>query len=167
MRPRHRFAVVLFAVSAVVLAVAAPAIASAAPLAAKAAATTPMCDLASPEAINGAQFVNNETVNGTWTYSTGVACASGNLADIALYEQVDFNGAKVSSLLKGFTGVARDLDAITTTYHCAVCTGTWLFEWGQILKAPAGLSFVSPPAGCVVVDSGLYEVCVQTKTVTL
>jgi len=36
-----------------------------------------------------------------------------------------------------------------------------------MLKAPAGLRFVTRAAGWVVLDSGLYELCVQTRTVTL
>ncbi len=84
------------------------------------------------------------------------------------YEQLDLNATLVSSKTKGFTGVARDLDAITATFHCASCDGTWLFKWGQILEAPGRRRCSSPRRpGCVVLDSGLYEVCVQTKTVTL
>jgi hypothetical protein len=163
-RPRHPLAVVVSVACSAVLALASPAIAV--PLSHPTTAG-PTCELASPEGITGAQLVNDQTVNGTWTYSTGVACTSGNLADIALYEQLDYNGTEVNSMLKGFTGVARDLDAITSTYHCAVCNGTWMFEWGQILKAPAGVMFVTPPAGCVLSDGGVYEICVETKTVTL
>jgi hypothetical protein len=135
----------------------APAIASAA---------VPNCQVGSPESIGGVNFVNGIFENGTWSYATGVACTA-NIADIALYEQLDFNGAKVNSAFKGFTGSARDIDAIISSYACSSCNGTWLFIWGQIMKAPSGISFTSPPSGCVVEDSGLYEVCVQTKSVTL
>lgn len=165
MRSRHPLAAVVTIATAALLALASPAIA--APFTQRVAAAVPMCVIASPESIVGAQFTNNQTVNGTWKYSTGVACSSGNLADIALFEQLELNGTKVDSQLKNFTGVPRALDAITSLFHCAVCTGTWLFEWGQVMKAPAGLLFVTPPAGCFLVDGGVYEVCVQTKTVTL
>jgi len=128
--------------------------------------TVPVCQIGSPETITGAQFVNSQFVNGTWSYATGVACTS-NLADIALYEELDLNGTKVDSRTEGFTGTARDIAAITSSYFCAECNGTWLFKWGQILKAPSGLMFTSASAGCVLLDSGIYEACVQTKTVTL
>lgn len=189
MRPRHPLAIVVSAACLVMVALAGPATAvplahaallgnavrlgdtaalgDAVTLGQAAAASTPMCVIASPENIVGAQFVDNQTVNGTWTYSTGVACSTGNLADIALYEELDFNGTKVNSQLKNFTGVPRNLDAITLSFHCAVCTGTWKFLWGQVMKAPTGFLFVTPPSGCILVNNGAYELCVQTKTVTL
>lgn len=129
-------------------------------------ATVPNCQVGSPESLGGVQFVNGTFENGTWSYATGVACTN-NIADIALYEQLDFNGKKVNSAFKGFTGTARDIDAIVSSYPCSTCNGTWLFIWGQIMKAPSGVAFTSPPSGCVVEDGGVYEVCVQTKSVTL
>src|ERR1700722_9039793 len=59
-----------------------------------AAVVAPMCQIGSPESITGVQFVNGQFDNGTWTYSTGAACTS-NVADMALYEELDFNGTKV------------------------------------------------------------------------
>jgi hypothetical protein len=170
MRARHQLAVVVSTVCAAVLGVGVLGVA--APAAAVAAApgvvrvTAPLCQIASPENITGAMFVNNQFVNGTWHYSTGVACTS-NIGDIALYEELDLNGTKVDSKLKGFTGAPHNLDAITSNVPCAVCNGTWVFKWGQILKAPAGFNFTSPPTGCVLLQSGLYQLCVQTRTVTL
>jgi hypothetical protein len=130
-------------------------------------AVPPACQIASPEDITGAMFVNNQIVNGNWKYSTGVACAGSAVADIALYEELDFNGTKIDSRLRNFTGVARNLDAITSTVHCNVCNGTWLFKWGQIIKAPSGFMFSSPPSSCIVLQNGLYELCVQTKSINL
>ncbi|MDQ1398108.1 MAG: hypothetical protein QOF81_733 [Acidimicrobiaceae bacterium] len=167
MRARHPLAVVLSAACALVLGVAGPAAASVGHRSALAVVAPPACQIASPENITGAMLVNNQIVNGTWKYSTGVACGGSALADIALYEELDFNGVKVDSKLKNFTGVARNLDAITSSVHCNVCNGTWLFKWGQILQAPSGFMFTNPPAGCVVLQNGLYQLCVQTKTVVL
>jgi hypothetical protein len=168
MGTRRWLAVAVTTVCAGVLGVAAPAWAAPAAPAAPAspAVTLPTCQIASPENITGAALVNNQIVNGTWHYSTGVACTA-NIADIALYEELDFNGIKVDSKLKGFTGVARPLDAITSNVACSVCSGTWVFKWGQILKALPGFMFTTPPTGCVVLQNGLYQVCVQTRTVTL
>lgn len=163
MPARRPLALVLSAVCTVLLGLAGTTTASAAPRVARA---LPTCQLASPEKFTGAMLSNNQVINGTWTYSTGAACTS-NVADIALYEELDLNGTKVDSKLKNFTGVPRQLDAITSTFHCAVCNGTWVFKWGQILQAPAGVMFTGPPAGCVVLSNGLYQVCVQTKTVTI
>lgn len=126
----------------------------------------PTCQIADPETIVGAMFVNGQFVNGTWDYATGVGCSS-NVADIALFEQLDLNGTKVNSAIKGFTGVARKADAILSQFPCTSCDGTWEFIWGQVVEAPTGTSFVSAPSGCVLEQSGHYLVCVQTKTVTL
>ncbi len=169
MRIRYSLAMVVSTVCAVALTgmgLGGAAVASAAPAPALMSVAVPTCQLASPETINGVQFVNGQFVNGTWTYSTGVACTA-NLGDIALYEELDLNGVKVHSKLKNFTGVARPLDAITANVPCSVCNGTWVFKWGQILKAPAGFMFTGAMAGCVILQSGLYELCVQTRTVTL
>jgi hypothetical protein len=170
MRVRYPLAVILSTVCAVALTglgLGGAAVASAASAPALTSVTVPTCQLASPETITGVQFVNNQFVNGTWKYSTGVACTA-NLGDIALYEELDLNGVKVDSKLKNFTGVARNLDAITSSVPCAVCNGTWVFKWGQILKAPSGgFMFTGALPGCIILQSGLYELCVQTKTVTL
>jgi hypothetical protein len=160
MRLRGVLAVVMGAVCVVVMGVAAPA--GAAPKAAPGAT----CQIADPENITGAMFVNNQFVNGTWNYATGVKCGF-QAADIALFEQLNLNGNKVDSKLLGFTGVPRVADAILSQHTCAVCTGTWQFLWGQIVKAPTGFTFTSPPSGCVTVQNGVYLVCVQTKTVTV
>ncbi|MGH9127226.1 MAG: hypothetical protein ACRDZ8_21265 [Acidimicrobiales bacterium] len=127
---------------------------------------TPTCDIASPESIKGAQFMNGSFVNGTWSYATGAGCTS-DVADMALYEQLDFNGTKVDSKYKGFTGVPRSLDAIISSYFCATCNGTWTFIWAQVLEASSGATWASPPAGCINEDNALFRVCVETKTVTL
>jgi len=155
-------AVTFLAVTAVLLGLASPAGA----VATRTAATVPACTIASPEKISGAEFENGQFVNGTWTYSTGVACTA-DIGDIALYEELDFNGVKVNSKSQGFTGVPKDVAVITSTYFCAQCNGTWLFKWGQILEAPAGFTFTTAQAGCVLAYSGLIEECVQTRTVVL
>lgn len=126
----------------------------------------PTCHVYDPEANTGATLVNNQLVNGLWTYATGVQCTS-NVADIALYEELDLNGTKVDSKYQGFTGVARKADAILKQTPCPVCNGTWKFTWAQVIQATSGFNFVSPPAGCVLMGNGLYLVCVETKVVTL
>ena len=127
---------------------------------------TPTCQIGSPESLSGTQFVNGSFVNGTWTYATGAGCTS-DIADMALYEELDFNGTKVNSKYKGFTGMARSLDAIVTSYFCATCNGTWRFIWAQVLEAPSGVTWASAPAGCINEDANRFRVCVEIKTVTL
>ncbi|MDQ6615300.1 MAG: hypothetical protein M3083_11275 [Actinomycetota bacterium] len=167
MPTRHRFALVAAAAWVVSLGLASPARAVVPETAtAPKAAAAPACQIASPESFSGAMFVNNQIVNGRWTYATGIACTS-NLGDIALYQELDFNGTKVDSRSRPFTGVARPYDAIAAFVHCAVCNGHWHFVWGQALKAPSGFTFTNPIAGCVVVANGAYQLCVQTKDVTL
>jgi hypothetical protein len=163
MRFRASLAVAVASFCAIVLGVAAPAGAA---VRAPNAATAASCRAISPENITGAQLVNNQIVHGTWTYATGVLCSS-NVTDIALYEELDFNGTKVNSKTKGFTGTPHRTDAIQSQYVCAACNGTWKFVWGQIIQAPSGFTFTSPPTGCVLVQGGVYLFCVETKTVTL
>ena len=160
MRVRHPLALVVSVATAVsatcllVLGVATPAFAT--PSLVAAVATGPVCQISSPASIAG----------GVWTYSTGAICTS-NVADMVFYEELDRNGVKVDSKLKGLTGVARSSDAITSSYACSPCTGTWVVKWGQILKAPANTMFVNPSAGCIVLIQGQYQLCVQIKTIVL
>jgi hypothetical protein len=159
----RRLAFVVALLSTVLVGVAAPAGAAGT---ARVVAAATMCHIYDPENITGSMFVNNQIVNGTWNYATGVQCPF-KVADMALYEQLNRNGTKVDSMLKNFNGVARQADAILSEYHCAVCNGTWTFTWGQILKAPVGLTWASPPSGCITEQNGLYLACVQTTSVTL
>jgi hypothetical protein len=126
----------------------------------------PTCNITDPENITGVSFVNNQFVNGTWNYATGVSCNL-RVADIALFEQLNLNGTKVDSKLKNFTGVPHSSDAILSQHACAVCNGTWTFLWGQIIEAQSGVMFTSAPTGCVTLQNGLFLVCVETKTVTI
>lgn len=161
---RRLLSLALASLAVVVMGVVGPAVTAGA-----AEATTtpgPTCQIADPETIVGATYVNGEFVNGTWDYATGVECSS-TVADIALFEQLDLNGTTVNSDLKGFTGTPRTADAILSQYACANCNGTWELIWGQIVEAPTGTTFVTPPSGCVADDGGEYLVCVETKTVTL
>jgi len=167
MRVRGPLAVALISICTVVIGVAAPAGASTRTRTTTVTTTAgPTCHIYDPEAITGAMLVNNQLVNGTWIYATGVQCTS-EVGDIALYEELDFNGTKVDSKYQPFTGVARSKDAILKQTPCAVCNGTWKFVWAQVIKATSGFSFVNPPMGCVLYGNGLYLVCVETSTVTL
>src|SRR5215472_16414518 len=99
MRPRRQSSVVLPFLAAVSL-TAACLLGWAPPAGASgrlAAVVDPGCITGSVENMLGAQLVNNQIVNGTWRYATGVACGGSNVADIALYEELDFNGVKVDS----------------------------------------------------------------------
>lgn len=167
MRPRHPLVVALATACTLVLAFASPVAAGSSRPQALRVATAPQCIFAALENITGATLVNNQIVNGTWKYSNGAACSGSPLADIALYEELDFNGVKVDSKFKGFTGMPRNLDAITSSVHCNVCNGTWFFKWGQVIVAPSGFMFTNPTAGCVLQQNGLYELCAETKAVVL
>ena len=128
-------------------------------------ATTLTCQIFDPWNIYGTGFVNNQLVHGTWVYATGVEC-SGPVADFALYEQLNFNGSKVSSKFQGFTGRSRSADAIQSTFACAVCDGTWTAILGQIIKAPPGVLFAAS-SGCVPEGGGAYLACVETQSAKL
>jgi hypothetical protein len=167
-------AAVVFAACALLLGLATPTVASAAPAqprvatvgAVAAVVAAPACVTAGLESLSNTAFINGQFLHGTWTYATGISCSAPQ-ADLALGEVLQHNGVRVASKFKGFTGVARSIDAITQSVRCAVCNGTWLITWAQVMKAPSGTLFSTPPAGCTLVQGGAYEQCVETKTVTL
>jgi hypothetical protein len=155
---RSRSFTMLVAVGLIGLVVAGAAPAGATPRAP--ATTVPTCSIATPHGLIGSSFLNGKTVNGTWYYAVGVVC-NANVGDIALYDEIDYQGMKVESHTKGFTGTPHSQD--NEGYFpvpCAVCSGTWTFVTGEILKAPAGFTWVSS-GGCVALSSGLYLFCVQ------